>query len=147
MARALTFARALLSSPLWVICWTVDVVSFFVQAAALHLGTLSLVEPMMVSTLLFTLPLAAVESRRWPSVRDWAGTVAVSVGLALVLLTRPVTEATTRPTALLLPALGLFLGVAVALLAAATGRGIAVKAMAASVAAGILFGKIGRAHV
>lgn len=66
--------------------------------------------------------------------------VAVSVGLALVLLTRPVTEATTRPTALLLPALGLFLGVAVALLAAATGRGIAVRAMAASVAAGILFG-------
>src|SRR5690348_7183809 len=73
VVRAAGFAGALVASPLWLASWGLDVLAFFCQATALHLGQLSVVQPLMVTTLMFTLPLAAAESSRWPARRDWTG--------------------------------------------------------------------------
>lgn len=134
------FAIALLSTPLWVAGWVLDMAAFFVQAAALHLGSLVVVQPLMVSTLVFTLPLAAVECRRWPGVVDWAGTLAVSGGLALVLSTRRAGAGPDAPGPGFFPALAAVLLGVVVLVAVSHTRPAPVRAAFFGVAAGGLFG-------
>jgi drug/metabolite transporter (DMT)-like permease len=139
--QATGFAVALVTTPLWVGSWAVDIGAFFIQATALHLGQLSVVQPLMVTTLLFTLPLAAAESGRWPSVRDWVGAVVLSVGLALLLSTRgPVEELQATPSGLLIPALAAVTAVVVALVLISRGRSASVRAALLGAAAGMLFG-------
>ena len=133
------FAVGLLTTPLWVASWVLDMGAFFVQAAALHLGSLVVVQPVMVSTLVFTLPLAAAECRRWPGRRDWAATVAVSVGLALVLATRRPAAGPETASPALVPALASVILGAVALLAAARRRSAAVRSTLFGIATGGLF--------
>jgi drug/metabolite transporter (DMT)-like permease len=114
--------------------------AFFVQAAALHLGSLAVVQPLMVSTLVFTLPLAAVECRTWPGRQDWAATVAVSVGLALVLATRRSGLGAETAGGALLPALASVVIGAAVLVLAARGRSATVRSALFGIAAGGLFG-------
>jgi drug/metabolite transporter (DMT)-like permease len=135
----LGFVAALVTTPLWLASWVLDMGAFFVQATALHLGSLSLVQPLMVSTLVFTLPLAAVECRRWPGVVDWAGTLAVSVGLALVLSTRRAAGADQAEHALY-PGLAAVLCGVVVLVVIARRCSAPVRAALFGVAAGGLFG-------
>jgi len=56
--------RSLIHRPLWVIGWLINLVSYVVQAAALHLGSVALVQPILVTQLLFSLPLASAWRRR-----------------------------------------------------------------------------------
>lgn len=135
------FALALVSTPLWMGAWVLDICAFFAQATALHLGQLSVVQPLMVTTLLFTLPLAAAEIRRWPSMHDWAGAVVLSVGLGLLLATRgPVEEARATPGRLLVPALAVVTAIVALLVVVSRGRSASVRAALLGVAAGMLFG-------
>jgi drug/metabolite transporter (DMT)-like permease len=134
------FVLALVTTPLWVASWAVDVGAFFVQAAALHLGSLAVVQPLMVSTLVFTLPLAAVECRRWPGRADWVGTLVVSAGLALILSTRRSETGAEQAGPGLYPALVLVVAGAAVLVVATRGRSAAVRTTAFGVAAGGLFG-------
>ena len=138
---AAAFAVALLTTPLWLASWAVDICAFFAQATALHLGQLSVVQPLMVTTLLFTLPLAAAESRRWPGARDWAGAGVLSGGLALLLSTRgPVEEVQASPSRLLVPTLLGLTAVVAVLVLLSRGRSPSVQAALLGVAAGLLFG-------
>ncbi len=131
---------ALLTSPLWVGSWLLDAGAFFVQAAALHLGSLSVVQPLMVSTLVFTLPLAAIDWHRWPRTWDWIGTAAVSAGLALVLSTRRAATTSGAPTAGLYPALAAVCAMAVLLAAFSRGRAPIAQSALLGIGAGALFG-------
>jgi drug/metabolite transporter (DMT)-like permease len=69
--------------------WVAGIVVMFVgsglQAAALALGSLAVVEPILATALLFALPLSAAWRRERLSRRDWYGAIAVCVGLALLL--------------------------------------------------------------
>jgi hypothetical protein len=132
------FAGSLLSSPLWLGSWVVDATSYFAEAAALHLGSLSVVEPLMVTTLLFALPLAARGTHRLGA-RDWAGAAMVSLGLGLVLTTRGSPGAGTPSRGTLFPALGVVLAVVALLLVVGRARPPVVRARFLSVAAGALF--------
>ncbi len=132
-------AAALLSSPLWLFSWAVDAASFGAQATALHLGSLSVVQPLMVSTLLFSVPLAALGIGRRATARDWLGAVAVSAGLALLLATRQAPGADTGARASLLPAMGAVVLLAMLLAAASRGRSASVRAALLASAAGALF--------
>lgn len=55
----------------WLAGITADILGFVVQAWALAVGSLMLVQPLLVSTLLFALPLAAMYEHRRLSGREW----------------------------------------------------------------------------
>jgi hypothetical protein len=68
----------------WVFGWVLNVAAFGAHAAALHLGSLTTVQSLLVSQLLF-----AMLTLRRPPVRAWLGTIAVCAGLALLVFARP----------------------------------------------------------
>ena len=75
----------LVGQPLWLIGNVLDGIGFVFQFLALRRGSLALVEPLLVLSLVFALPLAASLDRR-PVSRSELGSVAVIVGgLALFL--------------------------------------------------------------
>ena len=84
--RGLRLATELVRNPLWIAGWAADGLGFATQAGAVHVGSLSVVQPLLVTTLLFSLPLAALGGRRRPGWADWAGAAAACTGMALALL-------------------------------------------------------------
>jgi drug/metabolite transporter (DMT)-like permease len=69
--------------------WVGGIVTMFVgdglQAWALGIGSLAVVEPVLTTSLLFALPLSAAWRREHLRRREWAGAVMVSAGLGLLL--------------------------------------------------------------
>ena len=78
-ARGLGLIRVLVRRPLWWVGTGGDLAGYAAQAAALGLGSLVLVQPLLVTTLLFALPLAAWWSGRRLSRAD-VGVGAGAVG-------------------------------------------------------------------
>ncbi|RCW44525.1 hypothetical protein DFQ14_104114 [Halopolyspora algeriensis] len=133
------FAAALLTSPLWLASWMLDAGAFFVQATALHVGSISAVQPLMVTTLLFSLPLAALGTGRRPGSGGWVGAGMICVGLAMVLSTRSLPAAETIRRVPLLVAMGVAVLAALALVASSRDRSPVSRAALLSMAAGVLF--------
>ena len=80
----------LLRRPLWWAGTGAAVLGFVFQALALVKGSLILVRPILVSALLFTLPLSARLSGRRVTRSEWLWAGTLTVGLAVfVLLARP----------------------------------------------------------
>jgi hypothetical protein len=75
----------LLRRPAWLAGFGAMVLSFVLQAAALAVGKLSLVEPVLVIELPLTLILAAVVLRRRLPARDYGAALVMAAGLALML--------------------------------------------------------------
>ncbi|MDQ2753938.1 MAG: DMT family transporter [Actinomycetota bacterium] len=75
----------LIQNPVWLLGVVADVAGFALQFIALGHGTLVVVQPLLVSGLLFALPIGA----KWAGLRlhwqDWASAVAVCVGLSVFL--------------------------------------------------------------
>ena len=69
----------------WLVGWITNLFGVGTQAAALKVGSVAAVQPLMASQLLFVLSLASGEQRRWPSARDWMSALAVCAGLVLLL--------------------------------------------------------------
>jgi len=69
----------------WLVGWITNLCGVGTQAAALKVGSVAAVQPLMASQLLFVLTLASGEQRRWPSTRDWLSALAVCAGLVLLL--------------------------------------------------------------
>src|SRR5262249_7544126 len=63
--------RRLIRHPLWLTGWLVNLAGFGSQAVALYFGSVALVQPLLVTQLLFALPMAAVQRRERPIPRDW----------------------------------------------------------------------------
>jgi len=70
---------ALVRRPPWLVGIAADSAGYAAQAAALAVGRLAVVQPLLVSTLVFALPLERRRVRR----AEWAAAVAVAAGLAL----------------------------------------------------------------
>ncbi|EHK85338.1 hypothetical protein SZMC14600_16456 [Saccharomonospora azurea SZMC 14600] len=77
--------RRLLRQRVWLAGWTTNLAGFASQAAALHFGSVALVQPLLVTQLLFALPMASAAIRQWPPLRDWLAALAISGGVALFL--------------------------------------------------------------
>jgi hypothetical protein len=129
----------LFRQPLWLLGWIAAVGGFAFQAVALHFGQLSVVQPILVTELVFVLML-----RRWWIRQDvaraaWVGVLAVCVALAVFLtVAEPTGGHPTPETAEWLSALLVF-GGAIAVLGALGMRGspmrrAAVFAVAAALA-------------
>ena len=82
--------RRLIRQPLWLVGWCVNLIGFGVQALALHFGSVALVQPILVTQLLFALPMAAAWQRRRPGWRDWGSAALICGGLVIFLAVRGV---------------------------------------------------------
>ncbi|PZS34375.1 MAG: hypothetical protein DLM59_04870 [Pseudonocardiales bacterium] len=84
--RNATLVAYLLSRPGWLVGSLCAVVGLVLHAVALAGGRLALVQPLLVSGLLFALPVSVLLEHRRPRVREWLWAFAVVVGLSAFLL-------------------------------------------------------------
>jgi drug/metabolite transporter (DMT)-like permease len=75
--------RRMLRNRGWLLGWAVNLAGFLAQAVALHFGSVSVVQPVLVTQLLFTIPIAAVHTGCRPSITDFVSGGAVCVGVGL----------------------------------------------------------------
>ena len=85
-ALRLALLWRLFRRPLWLAGTAADWVGFGFQAAALGLGSLLVVQPLLCTGLLFALPIGAAWARRRLSRRDWFAAIALCAGLAGFLI-------------------------------------------------------------
>lgn len=132
----------LVRSPRWWAGIVGDAGGFVFQVIALALGSVLVVQPILVTALVFALPLAAHYSRRPVTAVMWAHAVALSVALACFLIvgdpTAGVSDAPWNqwmwPLTLVLAA------VAAAVVVSAVLRATGLRALLLGAAAGLLFG-------
>ncbi len=124
----------------WIAGWVVNICGFGVQAVALHHGAVGLVQPVLVTQLLFTIPVAALQSGRRPATRDWAAGACVCIGIGLFVAAWGTEAAAPSPhrTRVLVAVLSMLV-LALVLVAAGSGTRKAVRAALASIAAGLCF--------
>jgi multisubunit Na+/H+ antiporter MnhG subunit len=126
--------------PVWIAGWCTNLVGFMCQAAALHLGAVALVQPLLVTQLLFTLFLVSMRYRRRPDTRALLGSAALCCGLVVFLTVdgaAPLSGEPDRPRVLL--AVVAAAGLVVLLVSSTAGHhGLKYVALPA-VAAGICF--------
>ncbi|MFI0816559.1 DMT family transporter [Streptomyces sp. NPDC021098] len=84
--QALRHLLRLLRRPYWLAGGAAMVVSAVAQVGALAVGRLSVVQPLLVSELLFTLVVGSLVFRRRPGGRTWLAFVMLAAGLALFLV-------------------------------------------------------------
>jgi drug/metabolite transporter (DMT)-like permease len=84
-AGGMSMLVELLRRPLWLLGITADAAAAVVQGAALAVGSLVLVQPLLVTSLLFALPFSARLAGRQVPRRDCAWGAALTVGLAVFL--------------------------------------------------------------
>ena len=100
------FIRATLSQPLWLGGIACDIIAVGLQVLALHLGSLSVVQPLLITGLLFALILRPRVEHHRISRRQLGWAVLLTAALAgFLLLTTTGQPATARETADRLPAI------------------------------------------
>ncbi|MCM6774684.1 DMT family transporter [Nocardia sp. CDC159] len=132
----------LLRSPRWWAGLIGDAGGFAFQVAALALGSVLVVQPILVSALVFALPLAARYSGRRVTPRMWAQALALAAALAVFLIVGDPTEGSAgapgRRWALPLAILVALIAIGVAVVAVV--RSPALRALLLGACAGLLFG-------
>ena len=117
----LHLVRYLFRQPLWLIGWIAAVGGFGFQALALHDGQLSVVQPLLVTELVFVLVLRWVWIRQDVARTAWAAAIAVCVALAVFLWVAEPSGGKPNPTTTdWLAALIVFGGIIAAAVAAGT---------------------------
>jgi hypothetical protein len=131
----------LVRRPLWVVGWVTNLVGFGVQAVALHFGSVALVQPLLVTQLLFAMPLSTAWARRWPLFIEWFGVIMISAGVAVFVAVREVAPiAGDEPhRGRVLLAMMITAGLVFLLVTAAAGRRSIWHATLVSIAAGLCF--------
>jgi len=134
----------LFSRPWWVAGQVFAVVGFGLHAMALHYGQIAVVQPIVISGIVFAVPARAAISRRLPSRAEVQAVSLTALGLAVFLVASNPTEGSSTG----LGARALVLsgaGVAAAVLAAVAARGSARasrQAFLLGVTSGVLFGLV-----
>ena len=76
----------LVRRPLWLLGLAADIVGFGLQAAALHRGSLVVVQPLITTSLVFALVLTSMWTHEPISRRQWTAVAMVLLGLAVFLI-------------------------------------------------------------
>ena len=141
-ASSTSVMRTAVRTPLWWIGTGAAVVAYVLQLIALHFGTLLIVQPILVLSLMFTLPLAAWYSRRRMPTREvvWCVTLTIAVGI-LVVYGRPTAGLATPTWSQWWPAFVVGAVALAALFVAAFNRPDE-SALALGTACGILYGYV-----
>lgn len=85
----------LVQRPLWLLGLFADAGAFALQAAALHHGSLVVVQPLITTSLLFTLAITAAWYHEAISWAEWAAVLLVLAGLSVFLIVASPTEEST----------------------------------------------------
>lgn len=128
--------------PVWLAGMGADIAGFGVQAWALATGSLLLVQPLLVTTLLFALPLGAWANRRRLGVEEWrwSGVLVASL-VVFVVLGQPTAGIDRPPFASWIPVLVLSTPViAVCVWSARSLPHGTRRSLALALAAGLLLG-------
>jgi drug/metabolite transporter (DMT)-like permease len=135
------FILRLLHQPVWLLGLASQGFGFVAQAWALGIGRMVIVQPLLVSTIVFALPIARILTGRRIARIEIVGASIVTGGLA-VLLTVSKTEQGTADASLRrwLVVGGACVGIAAVLFALARTRDAAHRAGLLGSASGILFG-------
>jgi drug/metabolite transporter (DMT)-like permease len=135
------FLTRLAQQPIWLLGLLAQGIGFVAQAIALGIGRMVVVQPLLVATIVFALPLGRLIEKRRIQRADMIGAALVAGGLGALLVVSK-TSAGEDDASLLSWAVigGGAVGVAVLLFAVARGRGSAVRAGLLGSAGGILFG-------
>jgi drug/metabolite transporter (DMT)-like permease len=85
LGRLARFARATMSHPLWLAGIACDAVALTLQAWALHIGALAVVQPLLASGLVFAVILRQLHAHHHITRREVGWTIVLSVALGLFL--------------------------------------------------------------
>ncbi len=143
-AHGVHLLATLMRRPLWWGGFGGNIGGFLVQAAALGIGSLLLVQPLLVTALLFALPLGARWNHRHMARADWVWAVLLALALAVFVVVGQPTRGFPRAsiTAWLHAAVFIVPIVAACLLWAATRHQRVRRALPLAIATGILYGVI-----
>ena len=89
----------LLRNPTWVVGVILFGLSFLVHLVALGFGAVAIVQPLIVTELVFIPPLAAIISHAVITRKDWAAILSVCAGLAAFILVAQPSEGDRTPDA------------------------------------------------
>ena len=133
----------LLRSPVWWLGTAAAVLGYVFQALALIKGSLILVQPILVSALLFTLPLSARLAGRRVTRGEWLWAGLLTAGLAVfVLLARPGPQESPAT----LPVAAIVAGVCAVIILGCVAVAVRVggwqRAVLLAVSVGVLFGVV-----
>lgn len=135
------FIVGLLERPVWLFGVGADLVGYGFQAAALGLGRLIVVQPLLVASIVFSLPLGARLTGQRIGRREIVGAVAVTIGLVgFLALSDPGGGVDDVPVSEWLVAGAIGAAVALPLVVVGFKARPALKAALLGTAAGILFG-------
>ncbi len=136
-------ATTVVREPLWWAGMIAAIAGYVFQALALANGSLLLVQPLLVSSLLFALPLSAKLSRQRVRWADWGWATLLTVALAVFVLVGQPREGHNRPA---VPAWTLALAISVPLVIAcvvAARRAIGtLRAMLLAIPVAVLLGMV-----
>ncbi|SDB83692.1 hypothetical protein SAMN05216410_0330 [Sanguibacter gelidistatuariae] len=140
-ARGLRLILRLVRMPLWWLGLVADVAGYALQALALAVGSLLVVQPLVVTSLLFALPLAARWSGRRLRVSDGVWALVLVTSLAAFMVVGAPTSGGLSPGLAQWRAPGLLVAVLLAACFLGAGRrSSARKALLLGTAAGVLYG-------
>lgn len=88
----------LVRNPIWLIGIILFGTSFLLHLVALSFGSVAVVQPLIVTELIFIPPFAALISKARIHARDWVAILAVAAGLAVFLVVGAPTEGTSTPS-------------------------------------------------
>ncbi|HSE82679.1 MAG TPA: DMT family transporter [Gaiellaceae bacterium] len=135
------FLVRLAHQPVWLLGLGAQGLGFVAQAIALGIGRMVIVQPLLVASIVFALPLGRLLEGRRIRREEWIGAALVTAGLgALLVVSKP--EQGSDDASLLAWAVvgGATVGLAALLFALARGRAPALRAGLLGTAGGILFG-------
>jgi drug/metabolite transporter (DMT)-like permease len=135
------FLLKLIRKPIWVAGIVIDFLGYGAQAAALSVGRIVVVQPLLVTTVVFALPLGVRFTGQKVGKREVLGAALVAGGIAaFVILNNPDEGRDDAPVGQWLVAGAVLLGIASALVVASRGRSAGVRAALLGTAAGGLLG-------
>jgi drug/metabolite transporter (DMT)-like permease len=131
------------AEPVWLAGLGASIVGFALEATALAVAPVVLVQPLIVAELLFALPLAAAFSGHRLGRREWTGAVLVTLGLiAFVVIVRPTDAAASASWRTWLLIVCVITGFVALLLHAAEHRDGVRRTSAFAAAAGVSLGML-----
>ena len=140
-AGSVRMLLVLVRRPLWLGGVAADAAAFVAVAAALAVGRLVVVQPLIVTVLLFALPLSRRLTGRRITRSDWAWAVVLTVALAVIVMIGDASNGRdTVPTREWMVAAGIAAVPFVAAVTVASRRKGPARALLLGIAAGILFG-------
>jgi hypothetical protein len=136
------FLTTLVHRPIWLLGIAADIAGFGVQAAALAVGSLLLVQPLLVTTLLFALPMAARFAHRRLTEQEWrwSGLLALSL-VVFVVMGEPTSGRQAPSFSAWLPTIVVVVPLVAACVFAASGLPHGTRrSLVLAIAAGVLLG-------